>query len=336
MKAYFNPYTLIFKRPGRTSRGVLHTKKTYFLFVEENNKIAIGECNLFKGLSADDKEDYEYKLQCVCNQINNGEEVSWAELRDFPSIQFGLEQIKYSLKAEKSSVLFESDFTKSKKGIKINGLIWMGDTDFMIKQIKEKLENNFRCIKIKIGTNWQQEKVILKDLRNQFAEETLEIRVDANGAFSAKEAPSVLEELALLKVHSIEQPIRQGQWKEMAELCRNTSVPIALDEELIGIFEKEEKQILLKEIKPQYIILKPALVGGFKGSQEWIDFAVNQNIGWWVTSALESNIGLNALAQWVATLNSPMPQGLGTGRLFTNNIEAPLEIKEDELWFVEK
>ena len=232
----------------------------------------------------------------------------------------------------KKHVLFPSDFTKGRKGIKINGLIWMGEIEFMRSQIKEKLKQGFSCLKLKIGTHWEKEKQILEDLRKEYSADILELRVDANGAFSFQEAEVVLTELARLKIHSIEQPIRQGNWLQMKILCENTPIPIALDEELIGVLNLEDKISLLQTIQPQYIILKPALIGGFKGSEEWIKIANEKNIGWWITSALESNIGLNAIAQWTFTLSNPLPQGLGTGELFTNNIPRSLEIKGEELW----
>lgn len=333
MRAYYQPYTLLFKRPSGTSRGILYTKKTYFLYIEKEGKTAIGECNLFKGLSAEDTPFYEEKLQQICQKITQEKEIPWSEVTEYPSIQFGLEQAIQSLQNKDPHILFPSAFTASQKGIKINGLIWMGDIEFTKAQIREKLKNKFQCIKIKIGTHWEEEKKILTKLRNEFSPGELEIRVDANGAFSSEEAFTVLETLNHLKIHSIEQPIQQGQWEEMAMLCQNSPTPIALDEELIGIFDTTEKEALLKEIRPNYIILKPALIGGFKGSQEWINLAEKLSVNWWITSALESNVGLNAIAQWTATLNNPMPQGLGTGALYTNNIERPLVLKDDELWF---
>lgn len=331
MKASFTKYTLNFKRPGGTSRGVLHTKDTYFLKIQENEKQGIGECNLFKGLSADDVDNYEEILQNFCNQINQGQGINWEDWRAFPSIQFGYEQAKLALKAA-DDILIPSEFTEGKQGIRINGLIWMGTIDFMREQIQEKLVQGFSCLKLKIGTHWNEEKQILKDLRKEFSVQDLELRVDANGAFSFEKAKEVLQDLADLDIHSIEQPIKQGNWQEMAQLCAETPTPIALDEELIGVFEKAEKEELLKAIQPQYIILKPALVGGFQGSMEWVDLAKEMNTGWWITSALESNVGLNALAQWTYTLQNPMPQGLGTGGLFTNNTPSNLEIRGEHLW----
>lgn len=332
MKASFTKHTLNFKRPGGTSRGVLHTKDTYFLKIQDNEKQGMGECNLFKGLSAEDVPNYEEILQDFCNQINQEQEINWEDWRAFPSIQFGYEQAKLALKAN-GDILIPSEFTEGKQGIHINGLIWMGTIDFMREQIHEKLAQGFTCLKLKIGTHWNEEKQILKDLRKEFSVQDLELRVDANGAFSFEKAKEVFQNLADLDIHSIEQPIKQGNWQEMAQLCTETPIPIALDEELIGIFQKAEKTELLKVIQPQYIILKPALVGGFQGSMEWIDLAKEMEIGWWITSALESNVGLNALAQWTFTLQNPMPQGLGTGGLFTNNTQSNLEIRGEQLWY---
>lgn len=332
MKASFKKYTLNFKRPSGTSRGVLNEKDTYFLALKEGDKTGIGECNLFKGLSADDVPNYDFVLQDFCKQIDQGAQIHWEDWKSFPSIQFGYEQALLSLNAT-NQVLIPSLFTEGKEGIQINGLIWMGDVDFMKMQIQEKLNQGFHCLKLKIGTHWEAEKEILIQLRKSFSAETLELRVDANGAFTPKKAQEVLDDLATLEVHSIEQPIKQGQWEMMAALCAQTPTPIALDEELIGVFDKEDKRKLIEAIQPQYIILKPALVGGFQGSQEWIHLAKENNIGWWVTSALESNIGLNALAQWTYQLQNPLPQGLGTGGLYTNNLPSRLEIRGEKLWF---
>ena len=332
MKANWHRYSLNFKRPGGTSRGVLHTKETYFLTRTDGEKKGVGECNLFKGLSADDVPEYEEMLTAFCQKINEGEVIEWEAWRKFPSIQFGYEQAILDLNSEEN-VLFPSDFTKGKAGININGLIWMGKATFMREQIREKLDQGFRCLKLKIGQNWKEEKEILTQLRREFNSESLELRVDANGAFSYEWAKEVLHDLAALKIHSIEQPIKQGNREQMADLCAMTPIAIALDEELIGVFDRVEKEKLLHTIKPQYIILKPALVGGFQGSQEWIDLAEKTGNEWWITSALESNVGLNALAQWTFTRNNPMPQGLGTGGLFTNNFASHLEIRGEKLWF---
>jgi len=327
-------HILNFKRPSGTSRGVLTSKETFFLVIEQEGKKGTGECNLFRGLSADDVPDYEAKLQWVEQHLHLGEKALLEELKTFPSIQFGVEQAFRSVVAPQWYELFPSNFTKGKDAIPINGLIWMGSPDFMKAQIKEKLAQGFRCIKMKIGAiDFEEEYRILKALRNEFSASDIEIRVDANGAFQATEALRYLERLATLQLHSIEQPIRAGQWEAMAELCEQTPLPIALDEELIGIFTREEKQRLLREIQPQYIILKPSLIGGYSGSEEWITLAETLGIGWWVTSALESNIGLNAIAQWTYTLRNPMPQGLGTGTLYTNNIPFPLYVENGHIGF---
>ncbi|MDP9954629.1 o-succinylbenzoate synthase [Epilithonimonas hungarica] len=325
-------YILNFRRPGGTSRGVLNTKETYFIEIFEDDKKGIGECSLFRGLSFDDDDDYEDALEWACRNINLTLGELQEELVNHPSIIFGIEQALLNLEHQ-GDLYFPSDFTQGKDSIQINGLIWMGDADYMQSQIEEKLNNNFTCIKLKIGTDWDSEKEILKSIRKKFPKDKIELRVDANGAFSPEKAKIVLQELADLEIHSIEQPIQAGNWKTMAELCENTPTPIALDEELIGVLNIESKKELLKEINPQYIILKPSLIGGFSGSDEWIALAEKNNIGWWITSALESNIGLNAIAQYTYLKQNPMPQGLGTGGLFTNNFETPLVLKGENLWF---
>lgn len=330
--AKYYPYTLNFKRPSGTSRGVLNTKETYFIEIFEDDKKGIGECALFRGLSFDDDDDYEAALEWACRNINLTLEELKEELINHPSIIFGIEQALLNLEHQ-GELYFPSDFTEGKDSIKINGLIWMGDADYMHSQIEEKLDLGFSCIKLKIGVDWNSEKEVIKSLRQKFPKEKIELRVDANGAFSPKQAKVVLQELAELDIHSIEQPIQAGNWETMAELCRTTPTPIALDEELIGVLNFESKKDLLREINPQYIILKPSLIGGFSGADEWIDLAEKQNIGWWITSALESNIGLNAIAQYTYTKNSPMPQGLGTGGLFTNNFETSLYLEGENLWF---
>lgn len=334
IKASFKKYILNFKNPSGTSRGILKTKETFFIILEENGKKGIGETGLFRGLSADDVQDYEEKLQWFCNNINLGLEKLLLEAVRFPSIQFGLEQAFLSLKSNDKFALFPSEFTQGKQVIPINGLVWMGDKEFMKTQIQEKLKTGFSCIKMKIGAiNFDEEISLLKSIRKEFSANEIELRVDANGAFSPKEALEKLNRLSELDMHSIEQPIKQRQWQEMALLCEKTPLPIALDEELIGVFSSQEKKKVIETIKPQYIILKPSLVGGFGGSKEWIDLAENNGINWWITSALESNIGLNAIAQFTFTLNNKLPQGLGTGSLFTNNFESPLEVKNGALHY---
>jgi len=334
MQAEYQRHNLIFKRPGGTSRGVLTEKETYFLHVSDGEKKGTGECGIFRGLSYDDVPDYEEKLQWLCDNINSEYSFLQEQLLHYPSIWFGYEQAMLSLK-HGGHIYFPGEFTEGKKSITINGLIWMGNVDFMKEQIALKLQDKFHCIKLKIGVHWDEEKKVLEELRKTFPKNQLELRVDANGAFSAEKAKIVLVELAALDIHSIEQPIKAGNPEEMALLCANTPTPIALDEELIGITESQEKQRLLETIKPQYIILKPSLVGGISGSDEWIALAEKQNIGWWITSALESNIGLNAIAQYTYTKKNPMPQGLGTGSLFTNNTPSSLKLEGDQLWFAD-
>lgn len=332
MKAEYFKYILQFKRPGGTSRGVLHEKETFILEISEDGKKGIGECALFRGLSFDDRPDYEDKLQWLCEHIHLNPEALKEELKEFPSIWFGYEQAILNLK-EGGKLYFPSEFTERKAAIIINGLIWMGDVAYMQEQIQDKLDQGFHCIKLKIGVNWESEYKILQELRAEFSADLLELRVDANGGFTKDEASTVLQQLADLHIHSIEQPIKAGNLNNMAELCAKTPIPIALDEELIGVIDFNEKRRLLETVKPQYIILKPSLIGGISGSDEWIAIAEEQNIGWWITSALESNIGLNAIAQYTFTKKNPMPQGLGTGALFTNNFESDLELKGELLYF---
>ncbi len=334
MKASYKKYILNFKQPSGTSRGILKTKETWFVILELNGNQGIGECGLFRGLSIDDRPDYEDKLKWVCTNINLGLEVLLEELIEFPSIQFGLEMAFKSLESENTFELFPSKFTKSADSISINGLIWMGSEDFMKTQIADKIDSGFNCIKMKIGAiDFESEINLLKSIRNQFTSSDIELRVDANGAFHPSEALEKLKILSDFDLHSIEQPIKQGQHDEMASLCKKTPLPIALDEELIGVFDVTNKQELLQTINPQYIILKPSLVGGYRGTNKWIEYAENQNIGWWITSALESNVGLNAIAQYTYIKHTKMPQGLGTGGLFSNNFESPLKVKNGTLQY---
>ena len=334
--AQIEKYTLHFKRPSGTSRGVLTHKDTYILQIFEHDQRGIGECALFRGLSADDVPQYEDKLRWLRDHIHLSKEEIMAELYGFPSIIFGYEQALLNL-TQPDHIYLPSDFTEGKAGIIINGLIWMGSAEFMTAQIEEKLASGFSCLKLKIGVNWQYEELILKQLRKQFPKEILEIRVDANGAFSYEEAVEVLEKLHHLDIHSIEQPVaKMAHYHEnnaMKQLCENSPVPIVLDEELIGVHSQEGKQSLLSNIRPHYIILKPSLVGGIKGCEEWISIANQLGIQWWITSALESNIGLNAIAQYTFTQQNPMPQGLGTGGLFNNNFDAPLYLDGEVLKF---
>ncbi|WP_108867298.1 o-succinylbenzoate synthase [Aquimarina aquimarini] len=334
MNARYYKYILQFKRPSGTSRGVLKTKETWFIVINDKGKEGIGECGILRTLSIDDRPDYEDKLKWVCENIHLGVDRLWRELIEFPSIQFGVEMAFKSLESESPFVLFPSEFTQGKASILINGLIWMGEKEFMKQQIEDKLKAGFNCIKMKIGAiDFDTELDLLAYIRSQFSSDTIELRVDANGAFAPSEALDKLKLLSNYQLHSIEQPIRQHQHNEMKLLCKKTSLPIALDEELIGVFDLEDKKKLLDTIRPQYIILKPSLIGGLKGTKEWIDIASSMNIGWWITSALESNIGLNAIAQFTYTLQNKMPQGLGTGALYTNNFESPLVVSQGTLTY---
>jgi len=337
MHAQFKKYILNFKLPAGTSRGVLKTKETYFLIIYKDykdGKKGIGECGLFKGLSIDDRPDYEDKLQWVCDHIQLGKETLHNELGEFPSIQFGIEQAFLSLQKDDPFVLFPSDFTENKNAISINGLIWMGDATFMKNQIKNKLEEGFTTLKLKIGAiDFNTEIDLIRSIRKEYTSKEIEIRVDANGAFDPEDALEKLKVLSDLDLHSIEQPIKAGQWESMAELCAKTPLPIALDEELIGIFSYEDKESLLEAIKPKFIILKPSLIGGFQGCEDWISIATQNDIGWWITSALESNVGLNAIAQYTFVKNNMLPQGLGTGSLFSNNFNSPLFVDQGHLYY---
>ena len=327
---------LHFKKPAGTSRGVYTQRKSWFIHLsstESPERIGIGECAPLPNLSCDDVPEYEEVLSNACQRFMETGSIDIEGLRNYPSILFGLETALRQYQAN-STALWDTPFSRSEVGIPINGLIWMGSYKEMIEQVEAKIKAGFRCIKLKIGAiDFEEELNILRIIRQHFTAEEIELRVDANGAFSPFDAMDKLKHLAELDLHSIEQPIRAGQWEEMARLTSLTPLPIALDEELIGCNQPEKKAELLTAIQPQDIILKPSLHGGIQGGEEWIKEAEKRQIGWWITSALESNIGLNAIAQWCATFKNPLPQGLGTGALFTDNIDMPLEIRQDCLWY---
>lgn len=334
MKATFHNYNLIFKKPSGTSRGVMLQKETWFIIIENNDKNGIGECGILRGLSHDDRPDFEQKLQWTCENITLGKNKLWEALLDFPAIQFGVEMAFLSIESDNPFLLFPSDFTNYIKPILINGLVWMGTEQEMKLQIEDKIANNYSCIKLKIGAiNFDEELALIRNIRHNFSSNQIEIRVDANGAFDCDLALDKITQLSEFHIHSIEQPIAKNHTDRMSELCKITPIPIALDEELIGIISIAEKQQLLEKIRPQYIILKPSFVGGFRGTLEWISIAEKLKINWWITSALESNIGLNAIAQWTFLQNNKLPQGLGTGALYTNNFDCPLQVKEGKLWY---
>lgn len=327
---------LHFKQPAGTSRGVYTTRNVWYILLTDTEiplRYGVGECAPLPALSCDDVPHYDAILSRACHTLEKTGEIDRTALLPYPSILFGLETALQHFRAG-SLQFWHTPFSKGKEGIPINGLIWMGSFDEMYRRIQEKMEKGFRCIKLKIGAiDFEKELELLAHIRRHFPAEQMELRVDANGAFSPENASEKLHRLSQFHLHSIEQPIRAGQWKEMARLCAAAPFPIALDEELIGINRREQKIDLLETIRPHYIILKPSLHGGISGSEEWMELAAERGIGSWVTSALESNVGLNAIAQWCATLQPTLPQGLGTGLLFTDNIDYPLHIQGDCLWF---
>ena len=343
--------TLHFKQPAGTSRGVYTTRKSWFVHLSDGEREGVGECAPLPDLSCDARPDYREVLEKVCEEFCQRQESqrgqspcdSFEALRPYPSMLFGIETALLDLRSNlspltshHSPLLFDTAFARGEVGIPINGLVWMGSYDEMLKRMEEKLEKGFRCVKLKIGAiDFDQELDLIKRIRDRFSFHEVELRLDANGAFKFEEALYKLELLSQYAIHSIEQPIKAGQWAYMAELCRESPLPIALDEELIGVNDPEMKRHMLNIIKPRYIILKPSLHGGMMGCREWIETAREMGIGSWITSALESNIGLNAIAQFASDVygdNITMPQGLGTGQLFTDNIPMGLEIRGDRLW----
>lgn len=325
-KISFEKKVFHFKRPSGTSRGILTEKKCWLLSVWNPTNPAIkgkGECSIIEGLSPDYENDEQY--EAILEALVNDPDL---DLSNYPSIKFGFESALLDLEHGGKRIYFDNDFAKGKHKIPINGLVWMGDEVFMQEQIAEKLTQGFKTIKMKIGAiDLETELKLLQSIRNNYSKDEITLRVDANGAFQPGEAISVLQRLSELDIHSIEQPIKPGQWNEMSKLCLNTPTPIALDEELIGINDPDQKVALLETIRPQFIILKPSLHGGISGAREWITLAENRSIPWWMTSALESNIGLKAIAQLTAEYDVSLPQGLGTGSLYTDNIPSNLVVE---------
>ena len=370
--ASFQKQTFLFKQPSGTSRGVLTEKHAWFISLSKINtnhptiqhsspeslrdvtrhpspvtrpsshvsrnlsgrSSSLGECSIIPGLSPDfvDFDSYEKKLREVCENINYYIK-NLSELEPYPSILFGIETALLGLQSQNENQLFDTPFTRGEVGIPINGLIWMGSKEFMLRQIEEKLQAGFSCLKLKIGAlDFETELEILASIRKRYFASDIELRVDANGAFSPTDVLDKLERLSKYQLHSIEQPIKAGQWDEMAKICSETPLPIALDEELIGVVGKSQKSALLEKIQPQYIILKPSLHGGILGTLEWIQLAAEFNIPWWMTSALESNVGLNCIAQFASSFNNKLPQGLGTGGLFENNTSSKLFIDQGYIY----
>ncbi|MGE5356760.1 MAG: o-succinylbenzoate synthase [Deltaproteobacteria bacterium] len=336
IKLSWTKVDLLFKKPSGTSRGIITSKPSWILKLKDDqrpDRHFHGEVSVIPGLSYDNIFEIENFLNEVCNKVNNFQcIVEDIGFDGFPAVEFGYEMLKYDYLSKREKILFKSDFTEGRKSIPINGLIWMGDRRTMFAQVKDKIDYGWKCIKLKIGgIQFKDELELLKYIRKQYAQTDLEIRLDANGAFSSDDVINKLERLSDFGIHSIEQPVRQGQIELMSDLCRISPIPIALDEELIGISKLQDKKSIIERIKPHYIIIKPSLTGGFNKSEEWISIAADYHIGFWITSALESNIGLNAIAQWTATMNPGIPQGLGTGGLFTNNFESPLTLTGSEL-----
>ena len=334
LKVTIEERVLHFKQPAGTSRGVYTERRSWFVEVSDGKAVGRGECAPLPDLSCDARPDYGEVLRRFCDELERTGEIDYETMRDFPSMLFGLETAL--LNYQKGDCLFDTAFSRGEVGIPINGLVWMGNYDEMLQRMEEKLEQGFRCVKLKIGAiDFEQELDLMRRIRDRFSRREVELRLDANGAFQPDEALYKLELLSQYAVHSIEQPIRQGQWGYMAELCRESPLPIALDEELIGVNNHEQKAQLLNIIKPAYIVLKPSLHGGMAGCREWIETARQHDVGSWITSALESNVGLNAIAQFCSAVygdDMTVPQGLGTGQLFTDNIPMPLEIRGDKLW----
>ena len=334
LKVTVSERTFHFKQPAGTSRGVYTTRKSWLVHLSDGEREGVGECAPLPDLSCDARLDYVDVLNKVCEDFCQTGEINYERWRDYPSMLFGLETAWLNM--TNGDRLFDTAFARGEVGIPINGLVWMGSYEEMLQRMEEKLEKGFRCVKLKIGAiDFDQEIDLIKLIRERFSFHEVELRLDANGAFKFEEALYKLELLSQYAIHSIEQPIKAGQWAYMAELCRESPLPIALDEELIGVNDPQTKRHMLNIIKPRYIILKPSLHGGMLGCREWIETARDMGIGSWITSALESNIGLNAIAQFASDVygdNIRMPQGLGTGQLFTDNIDMGLEIRGDRLW----
>ncbi len=330
LTATYHKRVMNFTEQRFTSRGAIEGKVSFFIVLDNGKNKGIGECSYLAGLSPENYTTYENKIIEVCNNINNYEYWLRDGLTEYPSIQMGLETAIADVSSTKQHLIFPSNFTTGKSSIKINGLIWMDSFDKMKAAIDDKINKGFTCIKLKIGAiDFEKELELLHYIRSKST--SIEIRVDANGAFTPDNALTKLQKLKKYNIHSIEQPIKPKQWDDMNKLISSSHIPIALDEELIGLYTYHEKETMMKAIRPYYIILKPSLIGGFKGSKEWIELANKYQCKWWITSCLETNIGLNAIAQFVAQYDNPLPQGLGTGQIYTNNIPSGLNLTNDQL-----
>ena len=324
---------LHFKQPAGTSRGTYTERRSWFVEISDGERVGVGECAPLPDLSSDARPDYADALRKFCNQVEQTGAIDYEALRDYPSMLFGLETALLNL--QRGECMFDTAFSRGEEGIPINGLVWMGRYDEMLQWLEQKLEQGFRCVKLKIGAiDFDLELDLVKRIRDRFSRREVDIRLDANGGFKYEEALYKLELLSQY-AQSIEQPIKAGQWAYMAELCRDSPLPIALDEELIGVNDRDMKSHIMNVIKPAYIVLKPSLHGGMMGCREWLETARQHDVGSWITSALESNVGLNSIAQFCSSVygdNITTPQGLGTGQLFSDNIAMPLEIRGDKLW----
>lgn len=328
------PHTLKFKFEARTSRGSMTERPVWYIVLEEEGFYGVGEAAPIPGLSIDDMTKWDSRLRWLEEHINDDPKKIKTSLKNFPALYFGYEMAMYSLDRDHPMMLYPSVFTTGRAGIPINGLVWMNEAENMQAQIDDLLEQGFTVLKMKVGAlDWKEELKIIKELRKKYDNTEVQLRLDANGAWQPDEALEKLSKLSEYEIHSVEQPIKPGQWEHMANLCAESPVPIALDEELIGITDLRQKKELIKAISPDYLVIKPTLVGGFKASEEWIKLAKENGIDWWVTSALESNVGLNAISQWIVTQIPRMPQGLGTGMLYENNIDSPLEVRKGKLIF---
>lgn len=347
LKITFQPHTLLFKKEAGTSRGVMTERKAWMIKISDEEQPGVegyGECAPLPGLSVDDIPDFEVQLLSVCSLFNELDlEVFPFNLaiileqvipEHLPSVRFGIETALLDFMHGGKRMIFANSFSRGDQGIRMNGLIWMGTYEDMLAQVEEKLNQGFSTLKMKVGAiDFEEELRVLASIRSRFSKEQITLRVDANGAFSSGDVEARLNRLAAFDLHSIEQPVQAGQLDLLAKLCQSSPIPIALDEELIGIFDYREKMALLKKIQPPFIILKPGLLGGFQHTREWIEIANRLHIGWWITSALESNIGLNAIAQFTASFSNNLPQGLGTGQLYQNNFESPLYIQNGHLYY---
>lgn len=337
MRITLHTRTLHFKQPAKTSRGQYTSRISRYVVVESGGVRGVGECATLPDLSCDERPDYVLLLRQFCDVIERTGRIPYEALRPYPSMLFGIETAFAQLAAGGSTALFDTPFARGEVGIPTNGLVWMGSYDQMLARMQEKLDLGFRCIKLKIGAiDFDKELELLRIIRSAFPKDKVELRVDANGAFAPNEAMVRLEQLARYDLHSIEQPIRQHQWADMARLCQESPIAIALDEELIGVNIPSEKERLLDTINPQYVVLKPSLHGGMMGCEEWVSMAKIRGIGSWMTSALESNVGLNAIAHLAAHTYGTdhiMPQGLGTGQLFTDNIDMPIDLRGERMYY---